>query len=67
MADRTILFKIDYYDRDLLGGSEDPGNPHATCRVMTVMLAEEYSRERDKACGDWRGRRTASFACEGAL
>ena len=42
VADRTILFKIDYYDRDLIGGSEDPGNPHATKRVLTVMLAEEY-------------------------
>jgi len=38
----TIFFKIDAYDRDLRYHSPDPANPDATCRVMTVMLAEEY-------------------------
>ncbi len=42
VAGRTILFKIDYYDLALAGGSEDPGNPHMTRRMLTVMLAEEY-------------------------
>ena len=37
-----IFFKIDYYDADLLNLSPDPANPALTCRVMTIMLAEEY-------------------------
>lgn len=38
----TILFKIDYFDRDLRAHSPDPADPAVTERVMTVMLAEEY-------------------------
>ena len=37
-----IFWKISYYDRALEYGSSDPANPEITCRVMTVMLAEEY-------------------------
>ena len=41
-ADKTIFWKIDYYDRDLKFGSPDPADPAATMRVLTVLLAEEY-------------------------
>ncbi|NEY91998.1 DUF3768 domain-containing protein [Tabrizicola oligotrophica] len=38
----TIFWKIDYYDRTLTAGSEDPADPEATIRVLTVLLASEY-------------------------
>jgi hypothetical protein len=35
---RTIRFTIDYYDRALEWGSENPADPSVTTRVMTIML-----------------------------
>lgn len=37
-----LLFKVDYYDKDLAFGSDDPANPDVTQRVLTVMLVREW-------------------------
>ena len=37
-----VFWKLDYYDRDLQFGSDDPANPAITRRVLTIMLADEY-------------------------
>jgi hypothetical protein len=42
VAGETFFWKIEYYDQDCRFGSEDPGDPDKTTRVLTVMLAEEY-------------------------
>lgn len=38
----TILFKIDYFSKDMTMHSPDPANSAVTTRVITVMLVEEY-------------------------
>jgi Protein of unknown function (DUF3768) len=38
----SIMFKTDYYDKNLQFHSSDPADPSVTERVITIMLAEEY-------------------------
>ena len=37
-----FMFKIDYFDKTMEFGSEDPANPDVTLRVLTMMLASDY-------------------------
>lgn len=37
-----LFWKIDYYDRSLRYGSDDPANGAITTRVLTLMLVSEY-------------------------
>ena len=42
IAGETVFWKIDYYNPNLDGGSDDPADTTKTHRVLTVMLASEY-------------------------
>lgn len=37
-----LFWKLDLYNPDYSMGSDDPSDLGKTCRVLTIMLAEEY-------------------------
>jgi hypothetical protein len=37
-----IMWKIDYYDKAMEYGSEDPANPDVTTRVLTIGFAIDF-------------------------
>ena len=41
-AGDKIFWKIDYYDSELVQGSENAADSAVTTRVLTIMLANEY-------------------------
>ncbi len=42
LAGERYFWKIDYYDRTLRFGAEDPSDTTETVRVLTLMHASEY-------------------------
>jgi|GEM_PF-1296400 len=38
----TYMFKVDYYNKDMTAGSEDPADPRQTILVMTLLHQFEY-------------------------
>ena len=42
LAGERLLWKIDYYDRELRNASPEPADEAVTRRVLTLMLGEEY-------------------------
>jgi hypothetical protein len=37
-----FFFKLDYYNKELLAGSEDPADPERTTRVLTIGFMSDY-------------------------
>lgn len=45
LCNRTFFWKIDYYDKELQFGSEDPANPEITTRVALLAGSAPYHCE----------------------
>ncbi len=39
---QRFMFKIDYFDKSMEYGSEDPADPEETTRVLTIMMPSDY-------------------------
>lgn len=39
---QKVLWKVDYYDRDIRFAADDPSDPEHTTRIAVIMLASEY-------------------------
>jgi len=42
IENENYFWKIDYYDKSLKHGSDDPADPEKTSRVLTIMRSDEY-------------------------
>ena len=42
LAGERFFFKLDYYDKRMEFGSEDPGDPEKTTRVLTIGFMSDY-------------------------
>lgn len=39
---QRTMWKINYYNRDMSAGSEDPSDPAKTTRLLTIFYARDY-------------------------
>ena len=42
LVGRKFFWKIEYCDREMIHGSENPADPENTTRILTIMLASEF-------------------------
>ena len=51
LCGERLLWKIDYYDKDIRYGADDPADPVNTMRVLTIMFASEYRGSSPASAG----------------